>query len=89
MRHGWFSRVMAVRLAVILFVFLLGYLVGQRKVAVAQAQGVKSYVVPKAWGHCVGALAAPMGVLIYEDANGVVRIATSGDGQLIVQANRN
>jgi len=77
MQHGWFSRAIVVRLLALIFVFLFGFFVGQRKTRVVQAQRTAN--VPKAWGHCEGGNESG---LIFEDSNGVVRVVRLTDGAL-------
>jgi hypothetical protein len=75
------------KIAVTMILLLAGYFAGYHSVMVVYAQGATS--IPKAFGHCVGAVERNAGTsLVFEDGAGVVRIVNL-NGKLEATMNRN
>lgn len=71
-----------VNICMALLLIAAGFVWGNRSVVLAQQH---TSAVPKAWGHAVGGAA---NILIFEDADGVVRFVNPNNGEMTIQVNR-
>jgi len=78
------ARILNICLAVLLIA--AGYVWGNRSVVHAQYSSAgPAGPLPKAWGHLVGGMENS---LIFEDSDGVIRVVSPLDGQVMYKLNR-
>ena len=72
------------RICLVVFVFLCGYLAGSHSRTQVHAQGTA--VIPKSYGRIVGAIP---NFLVFEDTSGTVRIVDYLTGRVVAVNTRN
>ncbi|HMH13499.1 MAG TPA: hypothetical protein VK578_10360 [Edaphobacter sp.] len=75
-------KVRILNICVAALLIAAGFVWGNRSVVLAQQH---TSVVPKTWGHAVGGAA---NILIFEDADGVIRFVNPNNGEMTIQVNR-